>query len=1066
MAIDNTRSLGNGGLHSTPGKIVGREVRRYEFRSSSISDVRMQQIRNAVYTRMMSYPEEDLVNIITQYGDADQIKGNYSKENLAQITTEVLIINMDPNELKAIYDSVRVSQANLANDIHTIENKKPKGKLYTGRRRLSNNLADAKEKNREVDQKAVDKKINKIAKALKVHKAVRQGLPKLRAELNKVLREFTNIQIQSYAMRMDIDLVDGIPIKEVRAAIIDKVVTYALVVQNKLSVTFGTALGDTSVCEELLGYTTFYYLTGKTAITPGEWYQKQQAAKEAKALMDEKLRLAKKKRASKKAISNLTGGAKTANDIKAGLDTGPLANIDLQELIKIAGEYGIVVDKKSNPADIKIQVYKKMAIQNKRMAKLGKKSAKETGFADDNSMRLSVHGQIGALLGSGGSAVSGGGSTIPTISIGSDGVLSDSIDYAVPVYIVGQGSAGGQRGANTGKTLSRFNSSLGLVVGNNNVSGVTDIEDLNDFDKKLYYEIMTASVDRDSSGKIYRNTPLSIANAYQLKYKVSAKKLELIDNQIADPKWNALMKVAVALGRKQLVDYINYEVGSNIKSTSLKPRAFDAGAMTKVNMKQNKIFTNKENNGYPEDLVGKSADDWNVLKAADEQSLLSMIRKVGGNKIEANDSWPISALRYLAALALKDSELAQAIKNKFGSEWTGLDMAKSIKALRGKAKKATALNNMISAFTGQARMLNLAEPEVAAAPAPEASSETPATPVVKEKDTKGDTEKKSQASIRVLPGGSTVKNPMNATFKIKGKSAFPVYVINSSLSSISLGTQHMNETTENILTNVSNMNSTLKTLVDGLSMGIVSAAPMGVGTLQMPGLTAMNIITKASDAVKESVLSTMQELENQAQIDKYNLRRKLRYNTGAKYIEGPKISRFASGGSLTNMAITGDAAGSNMFKGGAKPELVQSNGDMSVTPLNRAGSGKQKVSRMTSTERANALATSISSHIVKFNYKLNGASEVSNSGEAIKVFNVKPGITDTIMAGGVETTLADLVSSIYAGITALVQNGITGNQLLSAIAAKPVGGSTVVEAASENPFPGLESSFDNILGGD
>ena len=289
----------------------------------------------------------------------------------------------------------------------------------------------------------------------------------------------------------------------------------------------------------------------------------------------------------------------------------------------------------------------------------------------------------------------------------------------------------------------------------------------------------------------------------------------------------------------------------------------------------------------------------------------------------------------------------------------------------------------------------------------------------------------------------------------------PVYVVNKSLgtddSSIKGSVDLVRSSVE---TNMSNLMLTL-----GGPWAVT--APMGVGAITNPLMIGTGVADKIMDTAVD-VMDTAKSVLGQTLFSATGGRITKAATGGTVKRTGRGMPRFATGGSSI---ITGDAMGSNIFAGGAKPELVQTDGNTTVTPLNKTGTEQRyKIDRMTSTERNSALATAISSHIVKYNYILpSEASEVSNSGEAIKVFSVKPGITDVIDVAGEQTTLAALLANIYGQLALIAGNTGTGNELLTAIASKPVanvsgggGGNT-----DSNPFAGgFPSSLDGILGGE
>lgn len=312
------------------------------------------------------------------------------------------------------------------------------------------------------------------------------------------------------------------------------------------------------------------------------------------------------------------------------------------------------------------------------------------------------------------------------------------------------------------------------------------------------------------------------------------------------------------------------------------------------------------------------------------------------------------------------------------------------------------------------------------------------------------------------------------------KPAIPVYVVNDALSSSADSLKSV--LNDGLGSVVSAISSNFSTLFSGLAGPWTVTAPYGVGAMYNPVLMGTGIAAKVQDTILDAVemgadeVGQMFTASTGGKITKMNTGGSVSTITKGPSEAGVKrtgraVPRFASGGTSV---ITGDAAGTNIFANGAKPELVQSspNGDLSITPLNKDEGSQQrhKIDRMTSSERKSALATAISSHVVKYNYKLsNEASEVSNAGEAIKVFNVKPGITDVIDIGGEQTTLAHMIANIYAQLAVIAGNTEASNGLLGAIASKPaanvsVGGGGGGDA---NPFAGgFPSSLDGILGGE
>ena len=255
-------------------------------------------------------------------------------------------------------------------------------------------------------------------------------------------------------------------------------------------------------------------------------------------------------------------------------------------------------------------------------------------------------------------------------------------------------------------------------------------------------------------------------------------------------------------------------------------------------------------------------------------------------------------------------------------------------------------------------------------------------------------------------------------------------------------------------------------LMQAMSVPMVVSAPYGAGSAQFPGFMSMGTVTNVATQIAKGI-DMGAEIAQQALEGVFNTG-----GTIKRAYTGGKIPRFVTGGATSSSKIiTGDSAGKNIFSGGAKPELVKSNGDMEVIPLNKGGdANKVKIDRMTPEERRDALATSIASHVIKFSYPIpDGSSEVSNVGEAIKVFNVKPGITDTIDINGTKTSLIDILGAIQGELAGLIVASNTSNELLTALAklsSAHAGGGSKSAAVETNPFAGgFPSSMNGILGG-
>ena len=319
---------------------------------------------------------------------------------------------------------------------------------------------------------------------------------------------------------------------------------------------------------------------------------------------------------------------------------------------------------------------------------------------------------------------------------------------------------------------------------------------------------------------------------------------------------------------------------------------------------------------------------------------------------------------------------------------------------------------------------------------------------------------------------SILTDDMKKNLELSAKSTLqkivvPSVVVNKELSELS-------DTTAGILKYVKAVseytyNTSLNTdaLLTMFSIPAVIAGAMP-GTIAFPGSNIASAVNTSTQNFNE--VQSITDAAANARLTKSIYSEYSNTNNIITARTGARIARLASGGTAS---ITGDAPSSNIFANGARPELVQSSGDMVVTPLHKGGtSTKQTVNRMTLAERSSALATSVASHVIKVSYTLpSGAQDISNQGEAIKVYNVKPGISDNVDLGnGTSASLITLVANIYTQLSSRFTQDQANSQLLSTIAANTASIGTSANnqsTAQGNPFAGgFPTSLDDILSGE
>lgn len=591
---------------------------------------------------------------------------------------------------------------------------------------------------------------------------------------------------------------------------------------------------------------------------------------------------------------------------------------------------------------------------------------------------------------------------------------------------------------------------------------ITSYEELPEKDRALYDELIKLTLDRLQviAGKFGYNQT-AIMNFLSATFDKENK-----DNDIQIKKYALISIIAIAKGCNKCSRYCEYKIGDVSKNElykAMKKRGniFKkmasvfrriGNALTKKKSKDDVIDPESVSNEESPDTTKNSGQRLPIPKIELKQDL-----SPAGKIIEAVPVYVVNGLASEIKKLMEGSASA-------GDAATGIiSQSKNINALLGSTINVSGSaqiggqfnNNSGNTLSGQSVQRNIFAPTttntgLGASEEPDADD-----------DSLGLTEKKLNSA----------SNEKKIT-RLSQKSALPVFAVNQALgeqgddeNSISSILTKIVDNTNRTVISVNGVSTVLSDKFTDLMMGLgspnVLTAPMGVGQMSNPTLLGMAVKSKVSNVVNK-VGETIADAAKTT----------VGMNTGGKVLKaatGATITSKSSQSKYATSVITGDAAGNNIFKGGARPELVQSTGDLAIKPLNKESTAsRQKIQRMSSTERQSALATGITSHVVKFSYKLpSDVSEVSNQGEAIKVFDVKPGLTDIIKVAGAETTIAELIAGLSAQLATLNSIAATGNGLLSNIASKQtVSVSNSGGYSSGNPFAGgFPDNLDEITGG-
>ena len=474
----STKGLTVGNFNDPTARMISSTIAR-ENLNNSISDERLNAFRQTVYKMCYTWEKEELVRIISEYGDSSYLKSsNPSKKELARVCTESLIVHLSQSDLQQLISDINTKERKLKGAVKNAQRSREKlAKSFFN----ANTIRDygkgpAKTKKEKVSQK---EDMRKLLRSVKVPKNIASRFKRLRKELEDVLRQcYNRFQLYSAAQSMDID-VTGKKDKEVINDIANKTIIYvAILTGTRATLDMAGAIGDPEPYNALLLYTSYSYLTGKPGLDPGAWRKLRENAKRAKLEMQVHARIRRKKADShSREFLNLTGGQSRRRDIKDN-DIGALSNMSDSEILELAAEYQVDVRKK-DIGDIKYEIYQKMAALAKSVDKnnsridnaksRGKLPGENTRILKDIYGNIDIAGRVGNTRGARDNIETGG---VPIVRFDNAGqILTSAITAAVPVYVVnstaggsnGEGSAHAGVQAKPSKTANNFETREGFI---------------------------------------------------------------------------------------------------------------------------------------------------------------------------------------------------------------------------------------------------------------------------------------------------------------------------------------------------------------------------------------------------------------------------------------------------------------------------------------------------------------------------------------------------------------------------------------------------------------------------
>ena len=457
---NNTTSLSMGGngtigarnfKDNTSSEIsVGISRRNYE--KIVVSDKRMQELREAVYKMVSSWIKEDKLYMLREYGDIRALGKNPNEKDINKLLTESIIVHLPPGDLQQLYNDVMVTGRKMKKDVKDIERKRKGANKKVSSLNISN-FNDISEK---IDKNKYEAVRRRYTPGLKVPRNITSKYGALRRELYDVLRHCYNpVELTGISLSMGIDIPDGNPkFKEIANLIINKTLLYVDLINGHGRGIYSNAFMDSAPYDDLLSMTSYAWVTGKPGMTKGEWAAKQEAARRAKIEVRERARInSRRKRFDTRAFSNVagpkSGSLRAVSRSIEKNDTGILVDASYEQLIELAGKYGININAFRNKriGVLKAKIYAGMANEDRRIHRLTLRERRQTrgntsGYALRNTreaLRANKKYSYKTILDSSASTDNG----IPIVEFNNSGTLiTTSILKAVPVYIVGEGRTG------------------------------------------------------------------------------------------------------------------------------------------------------------------------------------------------------------------------------------------------------------------------------------------------------------------------------------------------------------------------------------------------------------------------------------------------------------------------------------------------------------------------------------------------------------------------------------------------------------------------------------------------
>lgn len=480
-------------------------------------------VYDSVLRMVQRWSAMDKINLISAYGDPSRISKSPSDDELNQALATILVAYLSKDDLKKIIgDQERISQT-LSRDV-----KKTNAATNSKAKRYFNISNYRSQYSNAAQSAANDKQLIKgIKKGFKfsIDKIFRkEALPRLRKEIDSVLKGFTNQDLAELCVRMGIMFEDGTSAKLLRNQIINKINLYVSILLGKAKGVshIGLTPDELSAIEDVLNLTSFAWITGSSAIGPNILGEKKKIAMNAKKRFEAQVSLLRDR-------SKATGKRKNSKYSKISRGIGrammntDLLNISDGEYENLALSLGIDINNKTIDqikAEVQLLIGSEERDILKRQEKLAKVQQKLKDSPDSKRLRRKFQdlsenlkareksSTLNALLKEKNTLAQDYSDKIPVITLNESGkIASEAILKAVPVVVVGT-TAGG-----------RIQSKEEAAKARDNTSFTNKQNNLESFRDKLFAnrDTNTTNNNLSVSGKVNRKSVFKSEMADGLK---------------------------------------------------------------------------------------------------------------------------------------------------------------------------------------------------------------------------------------------------------------------------------------------------------------------------------------------------------------------------------------------------------------------------------------------------------------------------------------------------------------------------------------------------------------------